>query len=90
MPLHLPKEGTYRVEVKPLYKLLSGNLEISLNGCSPVSVEKQTTYREADGPFILVGETTTQSKMIELTFNAAEIAPLHRIRFFLLENPGDF
>ena len=90
LPLHLPKEGTYRVEVKPLYKLLSGNLEISLNGCSPVTVEKQTPYREADGPFILVGETTTQSKMIELTFNADEIAPLHRIRLSLLESPGEF
>ena len=85
LTLPVPKAGTYRVEVKPMYKLLSGTLEMSINGGSPLGIEKYSPYREADGPFVNLGEVAAESQTIELTLSAAQAVPLHRIRLFRLE-----
>ena len=89
IPLVIPEDGWYRVEVKPLYKRIVGMLALGLEGLPAVSIAQQTPDREADGAYVNLGETQARERKIMLWVMADTIAPLHRIRLTRLHRAAD-
>ena len=79
VPLPVPRDGLYRVEVKPVYGLIEGELTLSVEGEQPVKVRSQKFRRENDGAMIIVGSARAQNKAVALTVTAPGAAPLHYV-----------
>ena len=79
IPLPVPAEGGYRVEVKPLYGRLENPLTLGLRGQPAVEVQTESLAREDDGAFVSLGSALSEGGQISLLAGGPSVA-LHGIR----------
>jgi len=85
IPIAVPQDGIYRVEVKPVYALIDDTMTLRAGNGTPVKVKKQTFKREDDGPFLNLGEAVAQAGELKLLVSGNPTAPIHQIRLRKLD-----
>lgn len=87
VPIAVPADGLYRVEVKPLYFLIQDSLRLGIRGqeSRQVSVVKQTLLRENDGPLVNLGNVVVTGRRFILTLEGETHMGLHQIKLRKLD-----
>jgi hypothetical protein len=80
IPLPVPGDGRYRIEVKPIYALITGPMQMWINGGSRIEVAQQVLPKEDEGPFLVIGEAESKGGQLTLNVSGGPLAPLHGIR----------
>jgi hypothetical protein len=79
LPLLVPEDGLYRVELKPVYSLLEGGTNYRVGEENPVSIVRQQFRRENDGPRVTLGTVRSQDRVIELEISGPGSVPVHEV-----------
>jgi hypothetical protein len=85
LPLTVPDNARYRVEVKPLYTELQGSMKFRL-GDTVVEATHRSMIIEDEGPVIHLGEAVAQDGKIVLHVSGEPLATVHVIRLTRLSN----
>ena len=82
IPVEVPADGVYRLEVKPIYGFIKKAISLSLKGSAPVIVKGEKLMRESDGAFVILGNARSQNRHLTLVAGGEEIVALdlHRIK----------
>ena len=75
--LPVPREGRYRVELKPIYAFIQGTITFWLPGGSKVEARHQILPNEDTGAFLDLGEAQSSGGEIRLGIRTVGEAPLH-------------
>jgi hypothetical protein len=79
LPLTLPDNARYRVEVKPIYNELKGPMKFRL-GDTVVEATHQSILNEDQGPVLHLGEAVARDGKIILHVSGEPLATVHVIR----------
>jgi hypothetical protein len=79
LSIPVPEDGLYRVEVKPVYGLIEGELQLGVAGEVPMRAGREMFRRENDGPAITLGTVRSKDRAIPLKVQASGYAPLHQV-----------
>jgi hypothetical protein len=79
LPIPVPDDGHYRVEVKPLYMLLEGSMTMSVGAGPKITANREVFPNEDKGPFLLVGEAQAENGRLILTASGAPVITIQGI-----------
>lgn len=85
IPVPVPEDGLYRLEVKPVYGLIEEEIRLGLPGNPEVPVRGEKFLRENDGPFVSLGSVPSVDKTLPLTLRGASHVPIHLIAYRKLD-----
>jgi len=79
LPLLVPEDGLYRVELKPVYSLIEDGTTYRVGEEGPVSIARQIFRRENDGPRVVLGTVRSIDRVIELEVSGPGDVPVHEV-----------
>jgi hypothetical protein len=79
IPVPVPEDGRFCVEVKPVYALLEGPMTLRVEGGETLVAEPQTAAREDDGPYLNLGEAVARDGGLQLQVWAPRVVTIQAI-----------
>jgi hypothetical protein len=79
IPVPVPADGRYRVEVKPIYSRLELPMTLRLDGGQSIVVRPQVLPKEDSGQFLFLGEAVALNGCFTLHVAAPHVATLQAI-----------